>query len=206
MLLGRQDDRMVADTPAGPDFRPILFEADVEPFAARAPRKYCRFNPAIARSMAPDATLFEENPKVLLRRSAPPLVAALDADRRLTDKTVLCIAPRDRSTKAAFLLGVLASRLATFAFERVIPRARGGSLPWISAAEVERLPLPGPGGLAGRQLEDLIADTAEEVARRARMGPGWISGSGSGLVRQLDELVAGGFGVDTRLLNIVSGE
>lgn len=204
VLLGRRDDRLVADTPAGEHFRPILFEEDVEPFAPRAPRKFVRLSPAVARSMAPDATIFEECPKVLLRRTAPPLVAALDTQRLVVDKTVLCVAPRDRGTKAAFLLGVLGSRLAAFAFEQVIARSRGGALPWISAAEVERLPLPGPGGLEGRQLEDLIAGTTEEIVRRARQGQDWLAGSAAGLLGQLDETVAGGFGVDTRLLDRVA--
>lgn len=204
VLLGRQDDRLVADSRVGDEYRSILFEEDVQPFQAAAPRKYFKFTPGIARAMAPNAAIFDEPKKVLLRRTVPPLIAALDEERRLADKAVICVAPRPARAKAEFLLGVLASRLGAFAFERVIPRARGGALPWASAAEIERLPLPGPGGLAGRDYEDSVAALSSEIVRRARLGPGWRAGSAAVLVEQLDALVAQGFGLSPALINIVS--
>ena len=39
---------------------------------------------------------FDEPRKVLVRRSAPPLIAALDTEKRLVDKTVLCVVPVKR--------------------------------------------------------------------------------------------------------------
>ena len=203
VLLARQDDRLLADSPLTGEHRAILFEADIESFAPRAPRKYLRYSRAVARALAPDPAIFDAPGKVLLRRTAPPLVAALDEERRLADKAVICVAPHPGRAAPEFLLGVLASRLAALAFERVIPRSRGGALPWASAAELERLPLPGPGGLAGRAVEDAVAGVAAELCRRARLGPG-PRGAAAALQAELDEQVARGFGVDPRLLKIVS--
>jgi hypothetical protein len=203
VLLARQDDRLLADSPLTAEHRSILLEEDIESFVPRAPRKFLRYSPAVARAMAPDPAIFDVPGKILLRRTAPPLVAALDEDRRLADKAVICVAPHEGRARPEFLLGVLASRLATFAFQRVIPRSRGGALPWASAAEIERLPIPGPGGLAGRAVEDAVAGAAAEILRRARLGPDWRSGAAA-LLRELDHQVARGFGVDPELLKIVS--
>lgn len=200
ILLSRRDDRLLAPDRRGEDYRPVLFEEDLESFAARGPARYFKFSPAVARSLAPDASVFEVPRKVLLRRSAPPLVAALDCDRRLADKTVIVVVPREGRTRAEFLLGVLASRLATFAFERAIERVRGGALPWASPAEIERLPLPGAGDLAGRAAEGAIAAVAEDLARRARLGPGARGPAMSALAARLDALVAEGFGLDAQVL------
>jgi len=200
VLLSQQDDRLLTDAPVSSEHRSILFEEDVQAFAARKPRKYLRFSESVARSLAPDPSIFDEPRKILLRRTAPPLVAALDEDRRLADKAVICVAPLAGRVKAEFLLGVLASRLGGFAFERVIARSRGGTLPWASALEIERLPLPGPGGLAGLEYEGLVAEAAAEIVRHARVGPGWRTGSALGLLEQLDALVARGFGLGPELL------
>ena len=203
MLLGGSSDRLLADAPVSDLHRSILFEEDIEPFAARLPRRYLRFSPSVARSMAPDPTIFDVPRKVLLRRTAPPLVAALDEDQRLTDKAVICVAPREGSIRAEFLLGVLASRWATFAFEKVIPRSRGGGLPWAGAAEIERLPLPGGAGPAGRDAEAAIVAATSALVRSARLYPSW-GGEIEALRRELDFQVGRAFGIDPELIEIVS--
>jgi len=203
LLGGPHDDRLLADSALSDRHRSILFEADIEPFAARPPAKYLRYSPGVAMAMSPDPTIFDAPKKVLLRRTAPPLVAALDEDRRLADKAVICVAPRDGTVRAEFLLGVLASSWATFAFEKVIARSRGGALPWASAAEIERLPLPGGPGPAGRDTEAAIAAAAAELVGRARQGQAWLNSAGD-LRRELDYQVGRGFGAEPELIEIVS--
>ncbi len=203
MLLARQDDRLLSDSRLSDQHRPMLFEDDVEPLVARPASRFLRYSPSVAQSLAPDPAIFEAPAKVLLRRTAPPFVAALDTDGRIADKAVICIAPRVSTLRAEFLLGVLSSRLAEFAFEKVIPRARGGALPWAGAAEIERLPVPGAPGAAAREVENAVASVAAELVRRARLGPGWREGSGE-LLRELDYQVARGFGLDPELMKIVS--
>jgi len=205
VLLGRRDSRLLSDVRATPEHRPILFEDDIQPFAARAPGKYFKFSPEVARAMAPDPSVFDAPKKVLVKRTAPPLVAALGSDQRLADKAVICVVPRGTQVKAEFILGVLASRVGTFAFEQAIERVRAGVLPWISPAEIERLPLPGLGGTAGRDYEDNVASAAAELVRRARLGPGGLSGPAQKLREKLDKLVAKGFGIGADALkNLVS--
>jgi CheY-like chemotaxis protein len=204
VLLGRRDDRLITTERSTDQHRSILFESDVELLATRRPTKYMRFTDRIARSMCPDSSVFEEPKKVLVRRTAPPLIAALDTGRRLVDKAVICVVPVDRNTKAEFLLGFLASNLATFALENVVERVRGGQLPWVSPAELERLPLPGTSGAARQDLESRLASEAGEAARKADAG---LAGPDdcAGIVANLDGLVAEGFGLGPQHLeNLVS--
>ncbi len=129
VLLGRRDDRLLSKERVSEKHRAILFEEDVLPLAARPPCCFLKFSEGVARSLCPDASVFDAPRKVILRRTAPPLVVALDTQKRLVDKAVICVVPRDRRVKAEFLLGVLASRVAGFALEQVIERAREGLLP-----------------------------------------------------------------------------
>ena len=205
ILLGPRDDLLLADEKTGDEHRSILFEKDVARFVARRPRKYLKFSERVAAALCPDLGVFDSPRKVLVRRSAPPLVAALDTHKRLVDKTVLVVLPVKRKCRPELLLGVLSSKLASFAIDRVVERARAGVLPWIAPAELEALPVPGVGGLKGRKYDDRLVDEAGELVQRLEAGLKLGSDEASGLMKRLDRTVAEGFGVDFSLLeNIVS--
>jgi CheY-like chemotaxis protein len=203
VLLGRGDELLLSDERGSEQHRSLLVETDVEPLATRRPRKFLKFSERVAQALCPDASVFDLPRKVLVRRKAPPLVAALDTQKRLVDKTVICVVPKERKAKPEFLLGFLASRVATFALENAIERVRGGVLPWVSPAELERLPIPGSGGLSGRDFEDRLADLAGDLAKRADAG--MISGAQATqeALDKLDRIVAEGFELGGEHLKIL---
>ncbi len=205
ILLGPRDGLLLADDKISEQHRSILFEKDVLPIHPARPRKFLKFSERVAAALCTDARVFDEPRKVLVRRSAPPLVAALDTEKRVVDKAVLCVVPVKRRCKPEFLLGVLSSRLASFALDRVVERARGGVLPWVSPGELQNLPIPGPGGLKGRKFEDLLAEDVGDLARRMASGLRRTSEEVTAALERIDRRVAEGFGVDFALLeNIVS--
>lgn len=205
LLLGRRDQRLLSAERESDRHRAILFEDDIKPLVPLRPTCYLRFSEDLARALCPDAAVFDAPKKVLVRRTAPPLVAALDAQKRLVDKAVICVVPRARGTKPEFLLGVLASRVTGFALSAVVERTRGGLLPWVSPAELESLPLPGSRGLAGRDYEEKVAALAADLVRRAGLGSAGGSGPDSRLLERLDRAVAEGFGLSSdQLKNLVS--
>jgi hypothetical protein len=200
ILLARRDDRLLTPRPDTPQHRPIIFENELEFMVPGRPRLYMRFTESIARSLCPDASIFDAPNKVLIRRTFPPLIVAPDASKLLVDKAILCAVPTLRTVRSDLLLGLLASRATSFALVHAVDRAKGGVLPWITPQELERLPLPGDGSMADRDRQHEIASLASELFKRASAG--LTERGNSSIGDALDSAVCAWMGIDPEVVRI----
>ena len=149
--------------------RPVLRGRDVRAFRCDPPA--CFADPAAipARKLKPLA-LYEVPVKLLVRRVADRLLAAVDRSRALALNTLYCVQPRD-GVDADALACVINSTLATFWWRQSFA-GDDRLFPYVRAEQLSALPLPAAGldslaGLGRRAAEGQAsqAEVDEAVAR-----------------------------------------
>jgi SAM-dependent methyltransferase len=120
-------------------------------------------------------------PKLLVRRVAPGLVAAVDPTDTPALNTLYLLHPRDGDPALPY---TAAAALGTEALARyfAVTTAAGDRLfPYVRTADLLELPLPPPGSEALRRLGELGRRLAagEGSAAAAREAEAWVSGTGT---------------------------
>lgn len=118
---------------------------------------------AIPRRSLKDLALYDVPAKIVVRRVADRLLAAVDHSRALALNTLYCVQPR-RGVDAHALACLINSRLATFWWRQSFA-ADDRLFPYVRAEQLAALPLPsgGLGSLAklGKKASRGIASQAE---------------------------------------------
>jgi len=160
LAVGGRDRDLLRSGPE-PEARPLLAAADISPFHVTSPERYLLWTKRTTRRLGASPEVWDAPVKILVRAFAPPLVAAVDTERRLADLSLFAMLPREKGGAEA-LAALLNSRAVAFLLERVVERRRVGDRDFVRAEELGAIPLP-PGGLAG------VAD--------ARGGAGTVPGA-----------------------------
>lgn len=128
--------------PLSPEWVGALSADEVGRFALRTPSAFVKFSAeALARRPASEEYKPE---KVLIRRVAPPVVAAVDAGERLFGTDVLSVVPGE-GFNAGYLACALNGRLADFWFNRLWERGRRSRATLLEGRDLGMFPLPRPG-------------------------------------------------------------
>ncbi|MBI5501413.1 MAG: N-6 DNA methylase [Deltaproteobacteria bacterium] len=149
-----------------------------------------------------DPSIYEVSPKILLRRVANGIIAALDEDRRWPLNTLYCLGPRC-GLSAHALLGILNSSIPTM-WLRVAFLTDDKLFPYLRRSQLEVLPFPDPEGIADERRDRLealvrrmIALTSGAAAGGRDPGaPGGPERAAGRVAAAIDDLVAGLYGLD----------
>jgi len=145
---------------------------------------------------------YEASPKILLRRVADRIVAALDEESRWPLNTLYCLTPRP-GLSVCSLLGILNSSIATL-WLRVVFLADDKLFPYLRISQLEAIPFPDPDGFRAEERERLDLLVRRMIVLRSRAGAGGRDVGESGpsapevdrVVAEIDMLVAGLYGLD----------
>ncbi|MHB8418545.1 MAG: TaqI-like C-terminal specificity domain-containing protein [Myxococcales bacterium] len=152
--IGQRDPALKPRPAAG--LEPVLRGRDVSAFHCEAPERFLDPS-ALPPSRLKDLALYRVPSKILVRRVAAGIIAAVDPSGALALNTLYCLHPQP-GVEADALAGLLSSRLATFWWRA----ATGGDdrlFPYVRAEDLAALPLP------ERPLDPLAP-----LARRAARG------------------------------------
>jgi hypothetical protein len=188
-------DRAVHRFRPGPGLRPLLRGEDVERY--RIADVAVGFDPSASTPrVIKDAAVYDAAPKLLLRRVASTVVAALDEDRRWALNALYCLVPAPGLPVRA-LLGVLNSAVPGF-WLRTVFLSDDRLFPYLRLSQLRRVPLPDLADAPPARLAAL----EELVDRRLAVAAGQDPAA---LDRGIDEAVAQLYGLSEKDLRVVTG-
>ncbi|HWQ15345.1 MAG TPA: TaqI-like C-terminal specificity domain-containing protein [Roseiflexaceae bacterium] len=191
-----------------PGCYPLLRGQDVGRYAVRFGGLF--FDPAASGRRAwKDERLYEQPEKLIIRRVAGSVVAALDTGRHWTLNTLYTLVPA-AGVDARYLLGCLNARLSTY-YLRTVFLADDRLFPYLRISQLGMVPIVAPpagaartdqvAALAGRMLELHARLAAARTPRDRRLVQRQIDATD----RQIDALVYELFGLTEAELQEVEG-
>ena len=140
----------------GPGWAGVITEDKVYPFWTRSVDTYLRFDRS-GLLRVPAREEFDHEEKVILRRTAPPMAAAVDATRSPVAAGVYSVVPA-RGLQCSYLACLLNSRLTDFYLNRVrSPVATRGST-YLRPTDIEAIPVIVPPVRVQRVFGVLVAE------------------------------------------------
>jgi hypothetical protein len=111
----------------------------------------------------PAKEIYEAPQKIILKVSAPPLVAAVDNSCYLFDNTLYAVLPNENTSDIYYLTGLLNSKLFTYIWKYVldIPFVGNNIMSSIRPVELKSLPIK----LASKSEESAIAELARKLSK-----------------------------------------
>jgi CheY-like chemotaxis protein len=163
-----KERHLYAEAPQGPEWKRLLVESDIEPHLTSFGGMYVRYKPRqLVRVPPPELA---GAVKVVVRRSAPPLTAAVDRDRYLPGETVYGIVPAG-GLLCEYVSALLNSRLMDFFIRRIRPlRQQKGYAPMLRTIDLEDMPII----LPDRSQQEAIAALVraiEDLGHAGRYSP-----------------------------------
>jgi hypothetical protein len=140
---GSQTQRDIEERPyhsqiGGQEYRAFIYGRDLHRFARPKPTDYVRYGPWLAEPRKPE---FFEGERVYSRKIlAERLVVTLETTDSVADQQVYITRPTPDSVRAAYLAGILGSRLVAF-FIRAYYDEATKTFPQIKVGQLRALPI-----------------------------------------------------------------
>jgi CheY-like chemotaxis protein len=124
-ITTRDNKKYMAEIKKTERWFPVITEHDIEPFFKEHDNKYVFYEPRMFLSTPPEDLI--ENERVVVKRSAPPLCAAVEKDGLLCDMSVYNISPA-KGLCCEYIAAYLNSRLMDYFIRRIRPLTQKGGL------------------------------------------------------------------------------
>lgn len=156
------------DAPPGPGWEPVIAEECLESFSIKPYRAFLKFDKAgLVRVPKPEE--YDQEWKVVLRRAAPPVLAALDGSRCPLGTGLYAIVTA-QGLDCAYLTCLLNSRLFDYYFNRVRALLPGSS--FLRKVDVERMPIMLPALRVQESFKNICRQLAFSKSGSARLSGG----------------------------------
>jgi CheY-like chemotaxis protein len=158
-VMTRDPHRFVADVRRDERWRPMLTGRDIHPFHLDVEGTHVLYQPRHLLRVPPPELVGSE--KVVLRRNAPPLQAAVDDEGYLISESVYGVVPA-AGLRCGYLAALFNSRLLDYYTRRVRPlRSEPGVPSMLRQSDLEELPIRIPSA----SVQAALADLGERLAR-----------------------------------------
>jgi hypothetical protein len=121
------------------DYRPFIYGRDLHRFSLPIPTEFLNYGPWLAEPRQPE---FFQGERVYSRKIlGERLVVTIDTTNSVADQQIYITLPHINTVKAAYLAGILGSRLITFFIRRFYDEI-DDAFPQIKVGQLKSLPIP----------------------------------------------------------------
>jgi predicted type IV restriction endonuclease len=190
-------------------YRPFIYGKDLKRFTPPVAREFVRYGDWLAE---PRSAEYFEGERVYSRKIlGDRLVVTVETVNSVADQQVYITKPRDGSTSALYLAGILGSRLISY-FVRRYYSETDQAFPQIKVTQLKDLPIPVP-TTADKSRHDRIVEMVEQMlALHKQLASGKTEHEKTALQRQIDatdkqidQLVYELYGLSEEEMKIVEG-
>jgi tRNA1(Val) A37 N6-methylase TrmN6 len=177
---------------------------DIERYLFNAPNNYLRHDFEEYLDSGVDifrysANFLEISPKIIYRQTANKIIATIDFDRNLCDKTVHIITPKIANEPIKFLLPLLNSKLFDYFYKDISQELEGRTFAQVKTVYIKQLPIIKTNISNQQQLITLVDRIL--AAKQAD-----LKADTSALEREIDRLVYELYGLTEEEIKIVEGK
>jgi len=128
------------------DDKSYLKGRDIEKYQYQQPNNYLRNNYESFLIDGVDVFRYSSNfleisPKIIYRQTSNKIVAAIDYEKNLCDKTVHVIVPKEENQNLVFILALLNSKLFDFFYKDISQELEGRTFAQVKTIYIKQLPL-----------------------------------------------------------------
>jgi len=102
------------------------------------------------------AEFLEISPKIIYRQTSNKIIAAIDYEKNLCDKTVHIIVPKDKSESLIVLLALLNSKLFDYFYKDISQELEGRTFAQVKTVYIKQLPILKISSTTKNQIEQIV--------------------------------------------------
>lgn len=166
-IATRDNSKYLSEVRRTDQWKPIISHAEINPFEIGETQKFVFYEPRMLLRVPREEIM--KTSKVIVGRNAPPIIAAIDRDRMLTDLSVYNIVPVEGLT-LEYICAYLNSRIMDFFFRRIRPLktvAEIGSV--LRTVDLEAIPIIIPSASTQKKVTKIVRELeANQLGLRSK--------------------------------------
>lgn len=164
-------------------YRPFIYGKDLKRFTPPAAREFVRYGDWLAEPRSPE---FFEGERVYSRKIlGDHLVVTVETVNSVADQQVYITKPRDGSTSALYVAGILGSRLISY-FVRRYYSETDEAFPQIKVTQLKDLPIPVPTPADKSRHDKMVAIVAQMLELNKQLALARTEHEKTALQRQIE--------------------